>query len=407
MKMSKKRILFVDDEPNILSGLKRMLRSMRNEFELCFAESGTEALEIMKSTEFDVVVSDMRMPGMNGAQLLSKIQEIHPYSIRIMLTGQADEESVMQTVGVVHQFLAKPCEPDHLKAVLLRASSLHELISHASVRKVVSRLGTLPSVPEVYAKLRKAMADPEISVADVAAIIEEDMAMSAKVLQLVNSAFFGLFQRVESPARAVNLLGLETVKNLVLGVGAFSEIQASSNIFSIKKLWTHSMAVGAMAKKIALHESDDKELIDNSFIAGLLHDIGKLVLLAQLLEKYEQAVLLAGEKNIQLRTAEKEIFDTVHGDIGAYLMGVWGMPGSVVEAIGFHHRIDNYPENKFSPTIAVHVANILYYENRPDEVVGAPHKMNTVHLQSMGLGDRIEQWRKLGTEFFEQDSSDD
>ena len=384
-----------------------MLRSMRKEFDLQFAESGKEALELMETTEFDVVVSDMRMPGMDGAQLLTEIQGRYPYSIRIMLTGQANEESIMQTVGVVHQFLAKPCEPDHLKAVLLRASSLHELISHASLKKIVSRLGTLPSVPEVYEKLRKAMTDPEVSVADVAAIIEEDMAMSAKVLQLVNSAFFGLFQKVESPARAVNLLGLETVKNLVLGVGAFSEINASSNIFSVKKLWSHSMAVGTLAKKIALNESDDKELIDNSFIAGLLHDIGKLVLLAQLLEKYEQAVLLAGEQEIQLRMAEKEIFDTVHGDIGAYLMGLWGMPGPVVEAIGFHHRIDNYPDSGFSPAIAVHVANVFYHENRPSEIIGAPHIMDTVHLQNMGLGDKIDQWRELCTEFFEQDGNDD
>lgn len=402
--MTKKRILFVDDEPNILAGLKRMLRSMRKEFDLHFAENGKEALAIMESTEFDVVVSDMRMPGMDGAQLLTEIQERHPYSIRIMLTGQAQEESILRTVGVVHQFLAKPCEPEHLKTVLLRASGLHDLISHTALKKIVSQLGTLPSLPEVYAKLRKAMTNPEISVAEVAAIIEEDMAMSAKVLQLVNSAFFGLFQKVESPARAVNLLGLETVKNLVLGVGAFSEIKVTSKLFPVKRLWSHSMAVAACAKQIALSESDDKELIDHCFIAGLLHDIGKLVLLAQLVDKYEQAVLLAEEKTICLRMAEKEIFDTVHGDIGAYLMGLWGMPGPVVEAIGFHHRLDNYPDTNFSPAIAIHVANAMYYENRPDEIVGAPHPINKVYLQSLGFGDKLEQWRELCTELCKENS---
>jgi HD-like signal output (HDOD) protein len=403
----KKTILFVDDEPNILAGLKRMLRSMRKEFDLQFAENGKEALELMESTEFDVVVSDMRMPGMDGAQLLAEIQERHPYSIRIMLTGQAQEESILRTVGVVHQFLAKPCEPDHLKAVLLRASGLHDLISHSSLKKIVSRLGALPSLPEVYAKLRKAMTDPEISVAEVAAIIEQDMAMSAKVLQLVNSAFFGLFQKVESPARAVNLLGIDTVKSLVLGVGAFSEIKASSKLFPVKRLWSHSMAVGTCAKKIAMNESDDKELIDHSFIAGLLHDIGKLVLLAQMVDQYEQAVQLAEEENICLRMAEKKIFDTVHGDVGAYLMGLWGMPGAVVEAIGFHHRLDDYPATSFNPAMAVHVANAVYYENRPNEVVGAPHEINRIHLQTLGFGDKIEQWRELCTEFFEQESGDD
>lgn len=405
--MSIKRILFVDDDSNILSGLKRMLRSMRKEFDLQFAESGKEALEIMNTSTFDVVVSDMRMPGMDGATLLTKIQERHPNSIRIMLTGQADEQSTLRAVGVVHQFLAKPCESKHLKDVLLRASALHELISQDSLKKIVSQLGTLPSLPEVYVKLRKAMTTPEISLAEVAAIIEEDMAMSAKVLQLVNSAFFGLFQNVRSPAHAVNLLGLDTVKSLVLGVAIFSEIKASSNLFSIKQLWEHSVTVGALAKKIALNESDNKELIDNCFIGGLLHDIGKLVLLTKMVDKYEQAFLLARKKNICLRMAEKEIFNTVHGDIGAYLMGLWGMPGPVVEVIGFHHRLDTYPSKEFNPTIAVHAANAIYYENRPDEIIGAPHIISMDHMQSLGLADKIDHWRELCAESFEQDNKDE
>lgn len=398
--MAKKKILFVDDEPNILAGLKRMLRSMRREYELYFAESAMEALDVMEGTEFDVVVSDMRMPGMDGAQLLTEIQDRHPYVIRIMLTGQADEKSVLSTVGVVHQFLAKPCNPEHLKGILQRASGLHELISHPSVRKIVSGIDTLPSVPEVYAKLRKAVASPEVTVAQVAGIIEEDMGMSAKVLQLVNSAFFGLFQAVESPRRAVSLLGVDTVKGLVLGVGAFAEIKASSKVFPVQRLWRHSIAVAGCSKKLALSESDDPQFIDNCFISGLLHDIGKLVLLAKMLSKYEEAVLLAQEKKIRMRMAEKEIFDAVHGDIGAYLMGLWGMPGSVVEGIGFHHRLDNYPDQEFSPAVAVHVANTVYYEMHPNEVLGAKPLLDQEHLKKLGFGEKIDHWQKISREHF-------
>ncbi len=402
----KKNILFVDDEPDILSGLKRMLRSMRKEFDLYFAENGKEALEIMEGVEFDVVVSDIRMPGMDGAELLAHVQERYPYAIRIMLTGQANEDSVMRTVDVVHQFLAKPCEPEHLKAVLLRASALHKITSHVAMRKIVSRIGGLPSLPEAYAKLRKAMRDPEVSMDTVSGIIEEDMAMSAKVLQLVNSAFFGLFTKVDSPAHAVNLLGLDTVKSLVLAVGAFSEIEATSKVYSIKRLWSHSMTVGACAKKIAASESDDKEFIDHCFIGGILHDIGKLVLLANMVKKYEQVVLLAEECNCTLRKAEKDIFDTVHGDIGAYLMGLWGMPGAVVEGIGFHHRLDNYPDSSFSPAVAVHVANAIYYEHRPDDAVGQPHPLDMEQLQAMGLSGKMDEWRELCADVFEQDTKD-
>lgn len=131
--MRKKRILFVDDEPNILSGLKRMLRSMRKEFDLQFAGSGIEALDSMAVHESDIVVSDMRMPGMDGAELLDIIQERYPSAVRIMFTGQADQESVLRTVGVVHQFLTKPCDSDLLRSVLLRAGTLHRFVSDTSI----------------------------------------------------------------------------------------------------------------------------------------------------------------------------------------------------------------------------------------------------------------------------------
>lgn len=405
--MNTKKVLFVDDDANILRGLQRMLRSLRKEFNVQFAESGKEALEIMKEDEFDVVVSDMRMPGMDGSQLLTIIQDRYPDSIRIMLTGQADEQSILRTVGVVHHFLAKPCDSVCLKEVLLKASGMHDLLTDVGLKKIVSGLGTLPSLPEVYEKLRQAMADPEVSVADVSKIIEKDIAMSAKVLHLVNSAFFGLFQRVDSPARAVNLLGIDTVKGLVLGVGAFAEINASSKIYPVQKLWTHSMAVGGCAKKIASSESGDAELIDNCFIAGILHDIGKLVLLDKMQDEYEKAVLLADEETIVLGEAEKEIIGTAHDDIGAYLMGLWGMTGSIVEAIGFHHRLSDYPSEGFTPAVAVQVANALYYENRPDEVIGVPSSINMDLLKSKGLDDKVDHWREVCTEFMEQGVEDD
>lgn len=401
--MGKSRILFVDDDVNLLSGLKRMLRSMRKEFDLQFAENGMEALEKMTEETFDIVVSDMRMPGMDGAELLTKIQTLPPYSIRIMLTGQADETSILRTVGVVHQFLAKPCEPDHLKTVLLRASALHTLITQGALKEIVSGIDTLPSIPEVYRKLRQAMADPDVPISRIADIIEEDIAMSAKVLQLVNSAFFGLFQTIKSPAHAVKLLGGDTIKSLVLGAGAFTEIKTSSKIFPVQQLWAHSMAVAGCAKQIAMSESSDKTLIDNCFIGGMLHDIGKLVLLAKLRTRYEEAVLLAQKDTLHLRAAEKKILGSPHGDIGAYLMGLWGMPGPVIEAIGFHHRLDNYPGTDFSPAVAVHAADAFCNEIRPDKVIGMKHDLDINQLSRLGLTENIDKWRELCIEFSAQE----
>ncbi|MBU0663829.1 MAG: HDOD domain-containing protein [Proteobacteria bacterium] len=401
--MTKRRVLFVDDDPNILSGIRRVLRSFRDDFELYFAENGKDALEIMAGTTFDVVVSDMRMPGMDGADLLKKVQELYPCTIRIMLTGQADQNSILRTVGVVHQFLEKPSNPDILKSVLIRSSTLYHLLANDKIKEIVSRIESLPSLPDIYVRLQQAVSKLDVSVAEVAAIIEKDMAMSAKVLQLVNSAFFGMFQPVESPARAVGLLGLDTIKGLVLGVQVFEGMKSSSKLFSLNRLMEHSMAVGACAKKIAQAETNDKAVIDHSFIGGILHDVGKLVLASRMQEQYDQTILLAREQNISPLDAEIQIFHTGHDSVGAYLIGIWGLPGPVVEAIGFHHFPGDLPEGAFSPALAVHAANALYYENKPHKGDNAPTCLDLEFLEKNGLANRIEVWREICAELLQQE----
>ena len=400
--MDSRKILFVDDEPNILDGLRRLLRSLRKEFELCFAGSANEALEMMNKNEFDVVVSDMRMPGMDGAELLTEVQKRHPHSIRIMLTGQADEESTLRTIGVVHQFLAKPCDPEKLKILLLRASALHRLMIDGKLKDLVSSIDTLPSLPSVYSKLQKKIREPEATLDDVGEIIGQDIAMTAKILQLVNSAFFGLYQKVETPARAVKLLGLDTIKALVLVSGIFSEIKVPEDIFSAQTLWSHSLTVGTLAKKIAENETDQKDIIDNSYIAGVLHDIGKLILVSKMESYYREATLLARQEHLPFIQAEQKIFKATHCDMGAYLIGLWGFPSDIVEAIGFHHQLGEYPEGTFSPALTVHIANVMYYKFHQEETVGTGPEFNEEYIQKIGMGEKLTKWRELCFAYMEQ-----
>lgn len=394
--MGQKNILFVDDEPNILSGLKRMLRSMRKTMNFQFAENGPSALEIMASEEIDVVVSDMRMPGMDGAELLSIVQKKYPYTIRLMLTGQADDASIMRTVGVVHQVLAKPVDPDILKQIIKRASVLQDLMENEQLKQLVSSIGNLPSRPEIYTKLQQTLKNPESALDDVANLVEQDLAMSAKILQLVNSSFFGLYKHIESPRRAVNLLGLETIRLLVLGVGVFSELKIDpSNAFNIDDLWEHSVATAAFAKTIAAHESEDEEMIGNAFVAGLLHDVGKLLLFSLKQQEYDQAVDQARISTLQLQDAELEIFGASHSDVGGYLIGLWGLPGQVVESITFHHRLDSYPEPSFCPPVITHTADYIYYHLKPGNCIGEPPQLNTSILSQIGMLDHVPKWIEL------------
>lgn len=403
-----KAILFVDDESFILQGLKRMLRSLRNEMDFFFAESGEEALNILSEQQISVIVSDMRMPGMDGATLLYTVLEEYPQIIRIMLTGHADDQSILKTIPVVHQFLVKPSDPQTLKEVLTRACALQEIVGSDKLRTLVAGLGGLPSLPGVYAELQEKLIDPEVDISEVAAVIEKDLAMSTKVLQLVNSAFFGLYSSVDSPARAVNLLGLDTVKALVLGVGIFTElVPAEDSRFSVSELWEHSFTVANFAKIIANMEEADKTTVDNCFIGGIVHDIGKLLLYSSMGEEYLSILEKVETDTLAMHSAESLLYDADHGDIGGYLLGVWGLPGPVVEATTFHHKLDKYPEESFCPALAVHGANVIYYSLYPKRCIGKAPEVETTFIQQAGLEDRFDRWQQACKDSVAQEETDD
>lgn len=388
----KKGILFVDDEPNILSGIKRMLRSMRKEYDFHFAEGGREALELMGENSIDAVISDMRMPGMDGAELLTTVKELYPQVIRIMLTGQADEESVYRTVSVVHQFLSKPCDPDTLKDIIVRSCALRDLLENSHLKEIVSGIDHLPSLPTIFTELQRVLQKEDATAEDVAEVIEKDIGMTAKLLQLVNSSFFGLFQKVDSPARAVKLLGFDTIKILVLGVHIFSEIKMDSTIVSAEFLQQHSMMVAQCSKKIASESSDDMELINNSFLAGMLHDIGRLLLLSHLGETYVPLLEQAKANGMALVEAENQNFNANHSDIGAYLIGLWGFNAEILEAIAYHHNIGTYPRDTFSAALAVHIADALYYQKFPENAIAEPPRIDEEYIEKLGFSDSLEKW---------------
>jgi YesN/AraC family two-component response regulator len=225
-----KRILFVDDESKILDGIRRMLRADRERWDLQFAVGGEAALQACETGNFDVVVSDMRMPGMDGATLLGHIRDRYPSTARIVLSGYSDSGLSTRAVPVAHRFLSKPCNGAELQATIERVCILQDLLSAAELRRVIGTIGELPSLSSTYTSLLEAVRNPNTSIAQVAEIVERDMGMSAKVLQLVNSAFFGLAQTVTTLQSAATYLGMETIKNLALASETFRVFAPDSRI---------------------------------------------------------------------------------------------------------------------------------------------------------------------------------
>jgi HD-like signal output (HDOD) protein len=391
----KKRILFVDDEALVLQGLQRMLRSMREEWEMEFVESGAKALERMALSPFDVVVSDMRMPGMNGADLLGQVMQLYPKTVRLILSGHADKELIFKCVGSAHQFLSKPCDSEALKATVRGASGNNDALQNDALKRLVAQMSRLPGIPSLYSDIMKALRDPEVSLEIVGGIIAKDIAMTAQILKLVNSAFFGLRRQVSSPGEAVNYLGLDTIRSLVLSINVFSQYESTKiDRFSYGALWTHCLDAGAAAKAIAQLENADRNCADESFVAGLLHDAGKLVLAANYADQYATMLQLMQREGLEQGQAEAHIFGANHADVGGYLFGLWGLPVRVVEAIALHHRPGCALEKTFSPLTAVHVANGFVHYPGDAPMPMAEGRLDAAYLKALGLETRVTAWRE-------------
>ncbi|MGA1825955.1 MAG: HDOD domain-containing protein [bacterium] len=389
-----KRILFVDDEENVLQGLRRMLRSMRNEWETDFANSGQEALTLLEKYPFDVVVSDIRMPVMDGAQLLSQVKSRYPQIVRIILSGQSDQEALLKSVEVAHQFLTKPFDAKSLKAVMARVFTLRELMEDRSLKKLLSSIDSLPTLPDVYLEVRNELNSPSASIDRVGEIISKDVSMTAKILQMINSAYFGLRSKITSTQHAVVLLGIDTIKTLMLTTHVFSkfnEVQLKG--FNIDEVIKHSMKTGAFASQIAKTENQNNEIVDEARLAGFLHDCGKLLLADKIKKDYAEVLELAIKYNAPLWQIEYDMLGISHAEVGAYLLGLWGLPDTIIEILAFHHHPDDCYREGFSSLAAVEAANLMAHDMQPSENDSLTIEITNVYLKKYELLDRLPVWK--------------
>ena len=399
-----RRILFVDDDEHLLMGLRRMLRHQRAEWDMQFCQGGEEALRILAADPFDVIISDMRMPGMDGAELLTRVRAEHPEMVRIVLSGHTDQEMVMRSVGPAHQYLCKPADSETIVSVIKRACNVRDMLTEQSLLALVSRMDTVPSLPDLYHQITREVSSPEGSIHSVGEIIRKDLGMTAKVLQIVNSSFFGLRRSVSDPAQAVGLLGMELVRSLVLSVHVFSEFDCHRLPgFSPEALWSHGMTVAVASRNIALAQVGKGTLAEDAFLAGMLHDIGKLLMAVNLPDQYGEVLRALQADQRPDWEIEHELIGHTHAQVGGYLVGLWGLPESVVNAIALHHQPSQCPDHSFSSLTAVHVADALCARVlHPD----APPTLDEVYLAGMNLTDQIPDWTQICAETCDSQSEE-
>jgi HD-like signal output (HDOD) protein/CheY-like chemotaxis protein len=391
----KKRILFVGENQPLWQEFQAHAARSGGEWLPEFAGNEPEALAQIEQCEFDAVVADIQLPDTKGVELLDEIMRRQPNSLRVVLSDLADSKSTLMCVARAHRHLLKPFDVTTLINALNQAIALETWLPSAAVQNLTARMRWVPSPPSVYFQVLSEMQSPNASVETIGELIAKDPAISAKVLQLANSAVFGLQLQVISPVEAVTYIGLETTRALMLLAHTFSSFEPLQPAgFSVESLWRHSLFTGHFARAIAQAERSGHELSEQAFAAGLLHDIGKLLFAANLPKPFSQALSLAREQHCGLWYAESQVLGACHAEVGACLLGIWGLPTPIVEAVALHHFPTRRTEQLFTPLTAVHAANVFEHEAQPENAATNSAEIDSGYLEELGLDHHVEEWRR-------------
>ena len=395
-----RRILFVDDDELILRSIDRVLKrhAQDSSWELHFVTDGEGALDLLAKKPFDVVLVDSDMPRMSGTALLRRIQELHPSLVRILLSGHTGLDILRSALPLAHQFIAKPCDGQLLKTTLDNACGLRSILSRPELRVLVGSSNELPSAPRTYVEITNALSNPHASTRTVAEIVEKDIAISARVLQLVSSGFSGLPRQVSSIGGAVAFLGVEVIKAIVLSIEVSKMFPVSQAIqdFSIDALHRRSSAAAQLAKRLVGYESGGDAIL----IGGMLQDVGQLIFAARAPQRFSIAVSSSSRGKTPLYEAELELFGATHAELGGYLLGLWGLPTKIVQAVA-HHLEPVAGARVFDAGAALYVANLLTANpDVPalDEVPARTVAIDLNYLRTLGVAHQLDDWRKIARE---------
>lgn len=403
-----RQLLLISEGRSLNPQAMDLSEGFKKRWSITHATSGANAKDLSQEHTFDAIVSELRLPDMTGNELLDALTESQSQAQRFILADLTDRQTMLKCVGTAHQFISKPCDGPKLESSLERAFQLDIWFGNDKVKNLVTHMRKVPSPPTIYFQIVKELQSPAASMENIGALISQDMAVTAKLLQMVNSAAFGLQRPVSSPAEAVMYLGIETTKSLVLLAHTYSHFdKIPSSVFTVDSLWRHSLATGRLARALARAEKVSEEICDQSFTAGLLHDMGKLVLAANHPDRYENVAQEIQKTGCPVWEAEQQVFETSHAEVGAWLTAIWSLPLNIIEALALHHHPSRFLSEGFCPMTAVHVANVLEHEVQPDANAAAVSQVDLEYLKEKDFDDRLDTWREIAENLAPRNTGED
>ncbi|HEX4050720.1 MAG TPA: response regulator [Steroidobacteraceae bacterium] len=384
-----KRVLFVDEDTSKVAALRRAFGNQHEPLETVFVSSGAQALAELALQHFDAIVSDMCIPQMDGAELLATVRERHPEVIRLCVGEADDDEAFLRAVPVTHQFLRKPCNPETVREVIDRACSLAAILHDPAIRQLISRLDTLPATPHTYQQLAAAIARPTSHTHDISEIVSNDRALCVKTLQIVNSALFRRNVPITSIPAAITYVGLEMLKSLALSACVFTALEGSPHIHRLlSDMQDRSLRKARFAHSLL----DGEHGADEAFTAALLLDVGQAVLALGSPDRFEAMIAEARERSLPWQEVEAKYLGASHPEVGACLLGLWGLPLELIEAVAHHHRpsVIAHPQSRM--LAAIHVADAAVDATMAGSALRLSERLDATFVQRPEIARQLSEW---------------
>jgi HD-like signal output (HDOD) protein len=354
------RLVLLDNDHHVADAHRRALRVVRPEWEVVLVASPSAALDALAQAPTDVFIAELGSPAAKGVALFEDVKQRWPATIRLALSEFAERQVALRLERSVHRFLHKPCDTFLLAMLIERACTLRNAVSQPDVLEAIGGMEAIPRPPVTVQALEKVLADPDAGVIAVAAVVNRDAALTARLLRVVNSSFFGVGRQVTRVDAAVNFLGVSLVRAIALADGATRSFKVSPDALDLDDWNMHAVRVATAAREIALAVAPhDRSLADEAFLAGLLHDVGQVVLAGVAPQRWMELERAAAAESLPLNDIERRMNRVSHAVVGAYLLSLWALPSSVVEAVAFHHTPERLSGSMFDATIAVHLADAL------------------------------------------------
>jgi len=390
MSATQRSLLFVGKTPEF-EQIQRMLADYSTRWKVVHSPKGAAALAHLSSERFDVVAADWHLGDSSGLDFLAQVTDAYPSVVSIILFNA--EEDSLKCIGTPHLLLGKPYDESTLTTVLDYAADSTSWTPDEPVRRLVLGMKTVPSPPSLYFRVLKEVRSSLQSLENIGWLIARDPAMSAKLLQLANSASLGLRTRVTNTIEAAVYLGARRIESLILLGHSFAYFEKIRGFrFDIESFCQHSTRVSHYSQNICKAQKAGAVIGDQAFTAGVLHDIGKLALAANYPEQYANAVKLIQTEKCSQVEAETATFGATHAELGACLLASWGLDHAIVEAVARHHKPGKNARKRFTALTAVHAANALDHNSSPN---AEPVNLDMAYLEEAGLTDKVEAWKLL------------